>query len=351
MRMKMDRRDFLKSMGAGFSALMLNGKKYSLDSISPAGLGRVTAESVSVYSEPSDRDFRNIRFQHYFNEIIHIYDRVESEDGPGYNPFWFRVWGGYMHSAYIQPVRNRLNPILKEFPSIGQLMEVSVPFTRVLKRNRNGVWEDWENPEKRNLYFASTHIVFETVQGPDGEPWYRIHNALLTIDYYARATHLRKVEDSELAPIHPEIQPNQKRIEVSIDHQKLAAFEGDQTVKESRISTGQFKPLPDPSMVPWQTPKGDHEIFYKRPSVHMGEGTLRVDPDADEYEGVPWVSYVQQQTGVAIHGTFWHNNYGAPMSHGCINMLPEDAKWIYRWTTPYPNDKNPDAYRTPVYIY
>ncbi|OQX62000.1 MAG: hypothetical protein B5M51_06740, partial [Anaerolinea sp. 4484_236] len=39
-------------------------------------------------------------------------------------------------------------------------------------------------------------------------------------------------------------------------------------------------------------------------------------------------------SGVAIHGTYWHNNFGYPMSHGCINMRNQDAKWLYRWTTP-----------------
>jgi lipoprotein-anchoring transpeptidase ErfK/SrfK len=38
--------------------------------------------------------------------------------------------------------------------------------------------------------------------------------------------------------------------------------------------------------------------------------------------------------GVAFHDTDWHNNFGAPMSHGCINMSPGAAKWLYRWTTP-----------------
>jgi lipoprotein-anchoring transpeptidase ErfK/SrfK len=49
--------------------------------------------------------------------------------------------------------------------------------------------------------------------------------------------------------------------------------------------------------------------------------------------GVPWVSYFTSN-GVAFHGTYWHNDFGVPHSHGCINLTPEDAKWVYRWTTP-----------------
>jgi lipoprotein-anchoring transpeptidase ErfK/SrfK len=49
--------------------------------------------------------------------------------------------------------------------------------------------------------------------------------------------------------------------------------------------------------------------------------------------GIGWTSFFAQG-GVAIHSTFWHNNFGVPVSHGCVNVLPEDAKWIFRWTLP-----------------
>jgi len=49
--------------------------------------------------------------------------------------------------------------------------------------------------------------------------------------------------------------------------------------------------------------------------------------------GIGWTSLFVGQ-GVAIHSTFWHNDFGTPKSHGCVNVLPDDAKWIFRWTTP-----------------
>jgi hypothetical protein len=48
---------------------------------------------------------------------------------------------------------------------------------------------------------------------------------------------------------------------------------------------------------------------------------------------IPWDSYLTD-SGVAIHGTYWHNDFGHTHSHGCINLSPADAKWIYRWTDP-----------------
>jgi lipoprotein-anchoring transpeptidase ErfK/SrfK len=49
--------------------------------------------------------------------------------------------------------------------------------------------------------------------------------------------------------------------------------------------------------------------------------------------GVPWVSFFTG-TGISFHGTYWHNDYGQPRSHGCVNLTPADAKFIYRWTRP-----------------
>jgi lipoprotein-anchoring transpeptidase ErfK/SrfK len=62
----------------------------------------------------------------------------------------------------------------------------------------------------------------------------------------------------------------------------------------------------------------------------MAAGNLATGYDLP---GVPWVSYITQE-GISFHGTYWHNDYGVPRSHGCINMTPQSAKWLYRWTHP-----------------
>ncbi len=58
-----------------------------------------------------------------------------------------------------------------------------------------------------------------------------------------------------------------------------------------------------------------------------------IDGNSFDLPGVPWVSYIYW-TGVALHGTYWHNDYGTPRSGSCINLTPADAKWLYRWTLP-----------------
>ena len=338
MRRKMDRRRFLKNLGVGLAAFSVpNPTLYTSKSIYLIKLGRVASESMSVYKEPSEKS--QILFQQYFNKLLNIYDQVISEDGPGYNPVWYRVWGGYVHSAFVQPVRNQLNPLVQKFPSQGSLMELTVPLSQSFLIKSGNNWQP-----SFILYYGSTHWVFGIIEGPDGQPYYEIHDALLTVSYYVPAEHLRLVEPSELTPIHPEISPQEKRIKISIDFQTLYAYENKDLIKEFKISTGLPNTSINPDVIPTDTPKGNHIIQNKRPSVHMGDGTLRSDEEAYELPGVPWVSYFEPTTGVAIHGAYWHNNFGVTMSHGCVNMRPEDAKWIYRWTTPYPDSDSTSSH-------
>lgn len=343
MTKKFSRRDFLKTLGSGVAAMALPVMGNSGYQMTSPKLGRVTTDSISVYSEPSDKS--QILFQRFFDEIINIYYSVESEDGPGYNPFWHRVWGGYVHSAYVQDVRNQLNPVQKTFPKSGQLMELTVPYSQSYLIHANGEWESFYK-----LYYSSTHIVSDVIEGQDGRPWYQINDGLMTLSYYVPAEHLRLVTEEEISPLSPNVDPEEKRIEITIDFQTLYAYEGDTLVKEARISTGMPDTSLDQAAIPTDTPKGDHMIRSKKNSVHMGDGTLRSDADAYELPGVPWVSYFEIR-GYAIHGTYWHNNFGRTMSHGCVNMRPEDAKWIYRWSTPSPGQSADNGvYHTPVLI-
>jgi lipoprotein-anchoring transpeptidase ErfK/SrfK len=128
--------------------------------------------------------------------------------------------------------------------------------------------------------------------------------------------------EDELAPLSPEVPAYEKRIEVLLDQQMLVAYEGDRVVRLARVATGQHG---------FETPTGWFHTFHKRPTAHMTGG-------ADEFSmfdlpAIPWASYLTE-SGVAIHGTYWHNDFGHTHSHGCINMTPEDARWIYRWTLP-----------------
>ena len=110
-----------------------------------------------------------------------------------------------------------------------------------------------------------------------------------------------------------------KSIVISISQQRMWAYEGDTVMITSLVSTG--KPGFD-------TPIGDFSVVVKKPIEDM-EGLI-----GGEYYNVTDVPDVMYFTGVghAIHGTYWHNNFGAVMSHGCVNLPLDVAAWLYDWT-------------------
>ncbi len=331
--MKLTRREFLKRSGLALGALAFRPFFPNWDEVESSDLVRIAIQSVSVYSRPDDSS--RIVNTRYRDELLHVYYPVVSEFGPGYNPLWYRVWGGYIHSAHLQQVRTRLNGVLDKAPEPDQprLGQITVPFTRAM--HFNPARKTWD-PVYR-LYYNSNHWIVGIDEGPDGEPWYKLQDELFDSLYYYHvpAVHLRPFADAELAPLSPDVPPEKKRIEVSIAMQTLKAFEGDQVVFETKISSG----LPDsrpnpPGGIPTDTPKGTFNVQSKMPSKHMGDGNVTTDLEAYELPGVPWSCFFEPKTGVATHGTYWHYNYGVPMSHGCVNMKPEEALWIFRWTTP-----------------
>lgn len=333
---KFTRRDFLKMCALGVGALAFRPffqpveQSGFMKGLESGDVVRITTQSVSVYSEPNDKS--KILFQRYRDELVNVYYEVNSEYGPGYNPLWYRVWGGYIHSAHTQRVSVRLNPVQNSFPEKGQLAEVTVPFTQSMLYNKIEGWK----PLYR-LYYESVHWVMAVESGPDGQPWYRIKDELFDVDpldYFVPASHLRMIQPDELTPISPDVPLGKKRIEISIARQTLTAYEYDTVVLQTKIASGVPMPTPPPGQFSTDTPKGEFHVQNKMPSKHMGDGKLTSDLNAYELPGVPWVCFFEPKAGVATHGTYWHTNYGTPMSHGCVNMRTEEAKFIFRWTTP-----------------
>jgi lipoprotein-anchoring transpeptidase ErfK/SrfK len=104
-------------------------------------------------------------------------------------------------------------------------------------------------------------------------------------------------------------------IEVDLSDQRVAAREGETTVNSFLASTGT-----------WQTPTviGEFRVYVKYVAADMaGPGYY--------LPAVPYVMYFYQ--GYGLHGTYWHNNFGTPMSHGCVNLRTEDAGWLFEWAS------------------
>jgi lipoprotein-anchoring transpeptidase ErfK/SrfK len=345
----LNRREFLKLSSFGIGSLAIEPYCKLLppeDRVEPLGTGRVTISSIGIYKEPdlkSDKLTTRNR-----DELVTLVEEVISPYGPKISPRWYRVAGGYSHSAYLQRVENAsLSTPAKRIRKDGQLGEISVPFTQSMLPSKSK--EEWE-PLYR-LYYQSVHWVTGLRKGPDGDVWYRLRDELLKIDYHVPATHVRLINDAELTPLSTNVPVGKKFIQVNLIEQTLTAYEGDEVVLHTKVSTG-LPSLGRISGLPTETPRGKFNIDPKVPAKHMGNGQLTADVEAYELPGVPWTCFFEHMTGIAFHGTYWHDNFGARMSHGCVNMRVEDAKWLYRWSTPVaePGDWIRKGYGTRVEV-
>jgi hypothetical protein len=337
MKEYLNRREFLKLSSLGISAMGIEPIHRMLPpekKVGPVGVGRVTVSSIGVFEEPNLKSERlKIRTR---DELITLKEDLISPYGPQHNRHWYRVGGGYSHSAYLQRVENSsINTPVKRIRKDGQLGEITVPFTQSFRRQ--GLTTDWERLYR--LYFQSVHWVTGIDEGIDGEPWYQLSDELLKIDYHVPASHVRLIDDDELTPISAGVPPGEKTIKVNLSKQSLTAYEGEKVVQHVRVSTG-LPNLGPVTGIPTDTPRGQFNIDPKVPAKHMGNGRLTAEIDAYELPGVPWTCFFEHMTGIAFHGTYWHDNFGAKMSHGCVNMRVEDAKWLYRWSTPVAEPKD-----------
>jgi hypothetical protein len=338
----LSRRDFFKKAGCCAAGLLTFPMLNWADRVGEE-LARVTIEQIPIHSQPNRKS--DIVLKRKRDDLFPIYYDVEGDSGR--NSLWHRVWGGFIHSGYVQRVKTTLNPVLTSILEGGILAEVSVPYTQTYRHSRTGRWD-----LNYRLYYGSVHWIMGLEEGPDNRPWYLLKDSYERT-YHVYAEHIRPVLDEELAAITPEVPREKKWIDVSISDQVLMAYENDVVVLQTMISSGVPQRTPvEPGQLASDTPLGHYHITVKTPTRHMGDKELTGKLDSGALPGVPWVSFFHE-TGVALHGTYWHTNFGVRMSHGCVNMKNEDAKWIYRWVQPFiqPDEKQSSAWGTRVFVH
>jgi hypothetical protein len=123
-------------------------------------------------------------------------------------------------------------------------------------------------------------------------------------------------------------------VDVNIETQTLVAYRHETPVYATLVSTGQ-----GPENGSTATPKGEFRIWVKLLWSDMDNLDERSRDDSDQpervpyaVEAVPWVMFFSG--GYGLHGTYWHNNFGVKKSHGCVNLSPTDAKWIFEFSSP-----------------
>lgn len=120
---------------------------------------------------------------------------------------------------------------------------------------------------------------------------------------------------------------NRRWIQISLTGQTLVLWEGAKPVYATLVSTGRDG-LAD-AETHLSTPMGTYRIYQKHVTTTMDSEAA---DDEFELRDVPWVMYFKG--GYALHGTYWHDDFGRPRSHGCVNLAPIDARYVYFWSNP-----------------
>jgi len=331
------RRDFLKLSGMGLGAVALRPleKQMPLQEF-PEGalLGRNCTGGIAIVRARPDAN--SVIVNEVYEDTVFPWLREVSAINPDLNHFiqrWVETPDGFVYSPSLQPVRNQPNQVLQYIPDgkAGFWAEVSVPYVDIFLDNpparSPGLKALIENGLPTRLYYSQVMWVDQIKTGNSGNIVYHLyenekHGYGYGDVFWAEGAAFRPLTEEEVSPISPDLDPAEKTIKVNLTYQTLSCFEGEKEVYFCKVSTGGGD---------FATPTGDFATWRKSISIHMAAGTVDAGYDTP---GVSWSTFFVG-TGVAIHSTYWHNQFGEKRSHGCVNCRPEDAKWIFRWTTPF----------------
>jgi hypothetical protein len=323
MKTTMNRRNFLKRTSATLAWLALprvpvpvpepdEPDERPVLEVPPASLGRIaTWWHQAVRSEPSpEAEWVTWKTR---DEIIPLYAAIIGTAPWSRNHIWYQTEGGFIHSGYVQLVENTPSSEIVIEDEPGFWARVCVPIAEAR-------WQPNSGPVMYKLYYGTIYRVVGTVADDENHWWYQLKEGIAYASGpYVPTWSMCRIPPEEMAPISPG--RSDKWIQISLEAQRLTCFEGEKAVFSTRISSG---------AAGTPTPRGEHRVLYKRHTKRMIGGS------GDNYYDLPGVAFPVYFTrsAVAGHGTYWHNDFVRPHSHGCVNMLNQAAHWVFRWSDP-----------------
>lgn len=361
MNWQLSRRDFLKLSGAGLAGLGALGvdpvKLLDLDYLSGAKrlpqfpdseiIGRIVDPGVDLRSTPTNDPAANNSLTKLAADTLLEWKRevLGNVVGGLSNQRYVETPEGYVYASVLQPTRNLPNTPITEMPAgqQGFWAEVTVPYVELA--HEGVVASPWLQDHiaynfPPRLYYGQVAWM-DQIRTNNGFAEYRWNEDANGHGYgygasgeffWADGAAFKVLTEEDVTPISPDVDPNEKKIQVDLDYQTLSCLEGNTEVYFCRISSGiKFDAQTGQISDELATPVGNLLTHWKIVSLNMTAGTFQ---SGYSTPAVPWNTMISGD-GIAIHGAFWHNAFGEKRSHGCINVAPEDAKWIFRWTTPY----------------
>jgi len=355
-KLNKSRRDFLKNSLVGMGGLLLaphaNVNTLTMQEWPTEGmLGRNTVYSPSalpIRAKPTV-DGAVIRYLAEDECVPWLREVIGQSPIGRPSKTWVETNEGYVYGPSLQKVKNMPNNPLTDLPMLGEekgaWLEVTQPYVQLELENAipQSPWLQNVPSTLWRLYYGQIIWCDAIRTGNDGQIQYHLIEKYGYDSFWANGSAFRPLAEEEISPINPNA--DEKKIVVNVNQQTLSCFEGNNEVFFCQVSTGikldEFG-LPTDT---YATPPGlNHYIWRKAIAFHMMGGA---SDSGWDIMAVPWTSLFVG-SGVAIHGTFWHNDFGTPKSHGCVNTTPDDAKWIFRWATPqvpyYPGDVTDNTY-------
>lgn len=222
---------------------------------------------------------------------------------------------GYVQTVYGRFVADKAVEDVRPTEMHGELLAGGhrLPLAFVFGKDRPLYRRDGDDVTRIGV--AEKHARFSVVSV------FKVGGKRYVADARGRAVARDAVRVAKRKPRPSAIPANQRWIDVSLAEQTLIAYAGSKPVFATVVSSGKagFEP-----------PGGVFRLGHKHVSATMNGP----DPDVGWYEveEVPWTMYYHNS--YALHGAYWHDDFGTPRSHGCTNLAPADARWLFHWTTP-----------------
>jgi hypothetical protein len=267
------------------------------------------ADNANVYSGPS----RGVPLVRNVGDGF-LFATVNSWEDIG-GETWYQInQGEYVHEDDIQLVP------ASDFQGVAVKQQPQRPFGWIVQDVQPSSQPDGEpSPSFAELPRFTFFEIYDAMLGEDDWIWYDIGSG-----QWIKQTYVSVVD---VSPRPDEVGPDEFWTEVDLYEQTFAAYEGDQMVYATLISSGLNR---------WPTREGIFQVWSRLREYKMSGAEGQVDYYF--LEDVPYIMYFDRLKSIGLHGTYWHDRYGYKHSHGCVNMPILDAEWVFNWSADAPND-------------
>jgi hypothetical protein len=267
------------------------------------------ADNANVYPEPSRSvpPVRNVG-DGFLYATVNSWEKVNGAT-------WYKINDGeYVHEDDIKRVA------VSDFQGVQVKRQPERPFGWVVQDVQPSRQPDGEpSPSLAELPRYSFFEIYDAEIGQDDWIWYDIGEGR-----WVKQTYVSTVD---VSPRPDDVGPAEFWTEVDLYEQTFAAYEGDQMVYATLISSGLNR---------WPTYEGLFQVWERFEEYKMSGAEGKVD--YYYLEDVPYIMYFDRLNGIGLHGTYWHDRYGYKHSHGCVNMPLLAAEWVFNWSADTPND-------------